>query len=78
VSVFGDATAAIRNVMLMQGHLERMDRQIEQLDRTQDGFREAMFRLSERLVRVETMLEMAEKLKPARQVRPKAIIQEKK
>jgi hypothetical protein len=56
VSVFGDATAAIRNVILMQANLERMDRQIEQMDRTQDGFREAMFRLSERLTRVESVL----------------------
>ena len=48
--------AAIRSVILMQANLERMDRQIEQLDRTQDGFREAAFRLSERLTRVESVL----------------------
>ena len=56
MSVIGEATAAIRNVILMQANLERMDRQIEHLDRTQDGFREAIFRLSERLTRVESVL----------------------
>jgi hypothetical protein len=56
VSLVSDALGAIRNVILMQANLERMDRQIEQLDRTQDGFREALFRLSERLTRVESVL----------------------
>jgi hypothetical protein len=56
VSLVGDALGAIRNVILMQANLERMDRQIEQLDRTQDGFREALFRVSERLTRVESVL----------------------
>ena len=56
MSVFGDALAAIRNIILMQANLERMDRQVEQLDHTQDGFREALFRLSERLTRVESVL----------------------
>ena len=77
MSVFSDAMTAIRNVVLMQGAIDRMDRQIEGLDRTQDGFREALFRVSERLVRVETMLEMAD-LMSARRVQPKAITQEKK
>ena len=56
MSVFSDAMTAIRNVILMQANLERMDRQVEHLDRTQDGFREAIFRLSERLTRVESVL----------------------
>ncbi|MFM9978750.1 MAG: hypothetical protein ACKVOP_11980 [Sphingomonadaceae bacterium] len=56
MSIFGDAMAAIRNVILMQANLERMDRQLETLDKTQDGFREALFRLSERLTRVESVL----------------------
>jgi hypothetical protein len=56
VSVFGDAVTALRNVVMMQANLERMDRQIEKLDQAQDGFREALFRLSERLTRVESVL----------------------
>ena len=47
---------AVRNVILMQANLERMERQIEKLDDNQDGFREAMFRMSERLTRVESVL----------------------
>lgn len=54
--MLNDAMSAIRNVILMQAALERMERQIEHLDHTQDGFREAMFRLSERLTRVESVL----------------------
>jgi hypothetical protein len=56
VSAFSDTVKAIKDVLMMQGNLERMDKQLEHLDRTQDGFREAMFRLSERLTRVETIL----------------------
>lgn len=48
--------SAVRNVILMQGNLERMERQIEKLDDNQDGLRDALFRLSERLTRVETHL----------------------
>ena len=77
MSVFGDAMAAIRNVILMQANLERMDRQIEHMDRAQDGFREVISRISERLVRVETVLEMQDMV-PARRVQPKAITQDKK
>lgn len=47
---------AVRNVILMQATLERMERQIEGLDGTQDAFREALFKLSERLTRVEANL----------------------
>ncbi len=56
MSVFGDAMTALRNVVLMQANLDRMDRQIEKLDQVQDGFREVLYRLSERLTRVETHL----------------------
>lgn len=58
---------AVRNVILMQANLERMERQIEKLDDNQDGLREAMFRLSERLTRVESVLfdERAQIVRPA-------------
>ena len=58
---------AVRNVVLMQANLERMERQIEKLDDNQDGLREAMFRLSERLTRVESVLfdERAQIVRPA-------------
>ena len=56
MSVLGDATSAVRNIILMQANLERMERQVEKLDTNQDSFRDALFRLSERLTRVETHL----------------------
>jgi hypothetical protein len=56
MSMFGDAMEAIRSIIMMQGNLERMERQIEKLDDTQDNFREALFRMSERLTRVESVL----------------------
>jgi hypothetical protein len=56
MSLFGDAMNAIRSIILMQGNLERMERQIEKLDSSQDNFREALFRMSERLTRVEAHL----------------------
>ncbi len=56
MSVVSDAMNAVRSVILMQANLERMERQIEKLDSNQDNFREALFRLSERLTRVESML----------------------
>ena len=71
MSVFGDAVSALRNVVLMQANLERMDRQIEKLDEVQDGFREALFRLSERLTRVETHLFDPRPVVPERPALPK-------
>ncbi len=72
-----DAAIALKNVLLMQSNFERLERSIERQDQDIAGLREFCSRLSERLVRVETILDMAE-MKPARQARPKAIRQEKK
>jgi len=71
VSVFGDAMSAVRNVILMQATLERMERQIEKLDDNQDRFREALFLLSERLTRVETLLHETPRAQPRRRALPK-------
>ena len=72
-----DASTALKNVLLMQSNFERLERSIERQDRDIAGLREVIARISERLVRVETMLEMAD-LVSARRVPPKAITQEKK
>jgi hypothetical protein len=56
MSIFSDAMNAIRNVILMQSNLERLEKQIEKLDTNQDKFREGLFRMSERLTRVESVL----------------------
>jgi hypothetical protein len=71
-----DAATALKNVLLMQTNFERLERVIERQDRDIAGLREVVARLSERLVRVETMLEMQE-MRTARRVRNKAITQEK-
>ena len=72
-----DAATALKNVLLMQSNFERLERSIERQDLDIAGLREFCSRLSERLVRVETILEMAE-MKPAPRLQPKTITQEKK
>lgn len=59
MSAFGDAMGAIKNVVLMQSNLERLERGVERQDRDIAGLREAMSRMSERLVRVETIVDEA-------------------
>jgi hypothetical protein len=48
-----------------------MERQIEKLDDNQDRFREALFLLSERLTRVETLLHEPPRPQPRRRALPK-------
>ena len=59
MSTLGDAMAAIRSVIMMQGNLEHVERQVEKLGDDQAGLREAMARIDNRLVRVETIIEEA-------------------
>jgi hypothetical protein len=59
VSFLGDVAGALKNVVLMQSHLERLERGAERQDRDIAGLREVMARLSERLVRVETIIDEA-------------------
>ena len=71
MSAFGDAMGAIKNVVLMQSNLERVQREVERLNGDFAGFREALHAMDRRLVRLET-LEEAE-LKSARKRHPPAI-----
>jgi hypothetical protein len=57
MSAFADALAAIRTVLLMQSNVERLEKNVDQLGRDQAGFRDALFALDRRLIRVETILE---------------------
>jgi hypothetical protein len=59
MSFFGDVAGALKSVVLMQSHLERLERGIERQDRDIAALREVIGRLSERLVRVETIIEEA-------------------
>lgn len=57
----GDAAAALRNVVLMQSGLERLERTIERQDRDLAGLRDAMSLMNERIVRMETKFEIYER-----------------
>jgi hypothetical protein len=57
VSLFGDIGNALKNVVLMQSHLERLERIAERQDADIAGLRDVMARMSERLVRVETIID---------------------
>lgn len=71
MSLFGDAAGALKNVMLMQANLERLERGAERQDRDIAGLREVMTRMSERLVRVETIVDEARADARSRRVLPK-------
>ena len=58
MSTFGDALAAIRNVVLMQ---ERMDVLTRKVDRLADDVRDTndyVLSVDKRVIRIETMIEM--------------------
>lgn len=59
MGVLNDVGSTLKNVVLMQANLERMERSAERQDRDIAGLRDAVARLSERLVRVETIVEEA-------------------
>jgi hypothetical protein len=59
VSALGDAVGAIRSVLLMQTNLERLERVVERQDQDIGGLREAMTLMNNRLIRIETMIEMS-------------------
>ncbi|WP_315761091.1 hypothetical protein [Sphingomonas sp. Y38-1Y] len=59
MSFLSDAAAALKNVVLMQSSIERLERTIERQDRDIAGLRDAMSMLRERLVRVETIIDEA-------------------
>lgn len=71
MSFFGDVAAALKNVILMQANLERLERGAERQDRDIGGLREAMARMSERLVRVETIVDDARAEARSRRALPK-------
>ena len=56
-----DAASALKNVVLMQTNLERMERGVERQDRDIAGLRDAMALMNERIVRIETKFEIYER-----------------
>lgn len=59
MGLFADVGVALRNVVLMQANLERLERGAERQDRDIAGLRDAIAQVSERLVRVETIIDEA-------------------
>jgi hypothetical protein len=59
VSALGDAVGAIKSVLLMQTNLERLERVVERQDQDIGGLRDAMTLMNNRLIRIETMIEMS-------------------
>ena len=57
MGLFGDIGTALKNVVLMQANLDRLERTAERQDRDIAGLREVMAKFSERLVRVETIID---------------------
>lgn len=56
-----DAATALKNVVLMQSGLERLERSVERQDRDIAGLRDAMSVMNERIVRIETKFEIYER-----------------
>ena len=56
-----DAAGALKNVVLMQSSIERLERVIERQDRDIAGLRDAMAMMNERIVRIETKFEIYER-----------------
>lgn len=71
MSAFGDAMSAIKNVVLMQSNMERVQREVEKLTTDIAGVREAIYVVDRRVVRLETLHEAASK--PAKRRTPPAI-----
>ena len=59
MGLLGDVGGTLRNVILMQANLERLERTVERQDRDISGLRDVMDRFSERPVRIETIVEEA-------------------
>ena len=70
MAFLSDAAAALRNVVLMQSNLERLERSIERQDRDIAGLRDAMSAMNERIVRMETKFEIYERIAEQRRIEP--------
>lgn len=63
-----DAAGALKNVVLMQSSIERLERVIERQDRDIAGLRDAMAFMNERIVRIETKIEIYERQATQRRI----------
>lgn len=63
-----DAAGALKNVVLMQSNIERLERAIERQDRDIGGLRDVISAMNERIVRMETKFEIYEALASQRRL----------
>jgi archaellum component FlaC len=59
VSAFGDAMRAVRQFVLMQANMERLQGDFDRLADDLRGLKDFASGLDKRLVRIETMIEMS-------------------
>lgn len=59
MSALGDAMSAIRNVILMQERVLNMQKSLDQLLANVDGLSDYAVAIDKRVVRLETMVEVA-------------------
>ena len=59
MSAFGDAMAAIRNVVLMQERVANMQKELDELSSNVDGLSDYAVAIDKRVVRIETMIELS-------------------
>jgi len=59
MSAFGDAMKAVKDVILMQASIERLDEDFQRLTDDVRGAKDAIVDLDKRLVRIETLVEMS-------------------
>lgn len=61
MSTLGDALAALKNVVLIQERQEAMKKEVERLSADVGGLNAYAVSVDKRLVRIETMVELAER-----------------
>lgn len=70
MGLFSDVASALKNVVLMQSNLDRLERTVERQDNDLAGLRDAIGRVSERVVRLETIVDIARTSTPRRPALP--------
>lgn len=59
MSAFGDAMRAVRQVVLMQANIERLQSDFDRLGGDMRGLKDFANMIDKRVIRIETMIEMS-------------------
>jgi hypothetical protein len=68
MAFLSDVATTLKNVVLMQSNIERLERVVERQDRDIAGLRDAMALMNERIVRIETKFEVYERMAEQRRI----------